>query len=551
MIDDLPDLDAAGLLARAFEAVRARRLAEVDDLEVLAQWAAVHASDPTQGPEGAVARRLGNVLVQVGGDGTPGVQDFCLGEIALARGTGVMASRHALADVLDLQHRLPLTWRVCRRGECEVWVARRVARLSRHLGVEKVALVDSAMSRMIATESAGRVLEAAEAKVIEADPALHEERCEAERRSRFARLGRTDEFGLRMLIARLDAGDAAAVQATVGRVAEIIAPRHPGATPDELRALALAWLARPAELLTLLLEHTEPAPAPDPESDPESDPEHSPARALAFPADLLDALRELDLTPLAPKAVLHVHLHEAALHGTEGVARVEGFGPVTLTRLTELLARVDLKIQPVKDLSQRVRYTAYEHPDSLRDQVHLVTGGDYWPYATSTSRNVDLDHPTPYDTGTGTGMQRRTTNPAGPDRLPQLRPPRPTTPPLEDPRGLPLTPMRRRPLRLAHPPRTGLPRRPHRHPPHPPREGTDDPRSPLRRGHLPELEAHRPGQTPSSAAECRRLTITRGPRRGARLPPRQHPLRTAPRADPRVDSGARQSPARACRRRGR
>ena len=42
MNDDLPDLDASGLLAAASEAVRARRLAEVRDLEVLAQWAAIH-----------------------------------------------------------------------------------------------------------------------------------------------------------------------------------------------------------------------------------------------------------------------------------------------------------------------------------------------------------------------------------------------------------------------------------------------------------------------------------------------------------------------------
>ena len=406
MIDDLHDLDAAGLLARASEAVQARRQAEVHDLEVLAQWAAVHSSDPTSGPDGAAARRLGNVLVQVGGDGTPGVQDFCLGEIALARGTGVMASRNALADVLDLQHRLPLTWAVCRRGDCELWVARRVAKLSRHLDADKVGLVDSALSRMIATEAAGRVLEVAEAKIIEADPALHDEKVEAERRARFARLGRTDEYGLRMLIARLDAGDAVAVEATLCRVAEIIAPRHPEAIPDELRALAFAWLARPAELFALLLEHTTPDAEPDPELDldldlVDADPAPAPmSRALAFPADLLDALRDVNLTPLAPKGMLHVHLHEAALHGTtDGVARVEGFGPVTLTRLTELLARVDLKIQPVKDLSSRVRYTAYEHPESLRDQVHLVTGGDYWPYATSTSRNVDLDHPTAYDHG--------------------------------------------------------------------------------------------------------------------------------------------------------
>ncbi len=403
------DLDADAILAAATEAERAARLAGVRKLEVLSAWAALHSSDPTKGPDGRVARRVGNVLRQVGGDGTPGVQDFCLGEIALARGAGVTATRNLLADVLDLEHRLPLTWAVTRRGECEPWVARRVARMSRHLARDRVGLVDRAVSRMIASEGIGRVLEVAEAKVIEADTELHDERREAERRRRYVGLGRTDEYGLRTLIARLEAGDAAAVDAVVHRVAEIIAPRHPEAHPDELRAIAFGWLARPAELFALLLEHTDPEDTSDaesasdvePASEPDADeaPAGSMARPLAFPADLLDALRDLDLRPLRPKAVLHIHLHEAALQSGDGVARVEGLGPITLGMLAELLRRHDVKVQPVKDLSGRVRYTAYEHPESLRDQVHLITGGDYWPYAGSTSRNVDMDHPTAYDHG--------------------------------------------------------------------------------------------------------------------------------------------------------
>ncbi len=403
---DLADLDADGVLAAATESERESRLAEVRRLEVLSAWAALHSSDPTDGPDGRAARRMGNVLRQVGGDGTPGVQDFCLGEIALARGAGVMATQHAMADVLDLEHRLPLTWAVCRRGECEVWVARRVARLSRHLSRDRVGLVDRAISRMIASEGAGRVLAVAEAKVIEADTELHEERCEAERRRRYVGLGRTDEHGLRTLIARLEAGDAAAVDAIVHRVAEIIAPRHPEAHPDELRAIAFGWLARPAELFALLLAHATPPPGTDADAGTDDDagtgaeaPAGAVTRALAFPADLLDALRDLDLSPLTPKAVLHVHLHEAALRAGDGVVRVEGLGPITLARLAELLRRHDVRVQPVKDLSDRVRHTAYEHPESLRDQVHLVTGGDYWPFAGSTSRAVDLDHPTPYDHG--------------------------------------------------------------------------------------------------------------------------------------------------------
>jgi hypothetical protein len=54
-------------------------------------------------------------------------------------------------------------------------------------------------------------------------------------------------------------------------------------------------------------------------------------------------------------------------------------------------------VKPVIDLADAVRTTAYEHPEAIKERVHLITGGDYWPYATSTSRNVDYDHPTPYD----------------------------------------------------------------------------------------------------------------------------------------------------------
>ncbi len=379
--DDLSDLDAAGLLAAASGAVRVRRAAEVRDLEVLVQWAVVHSGDPSH---------PGDSLVRLGGEGTPRVQEFCLGEIALARGTGVTATLNAAADTLDLVYRLPEIWGACLRGEVELQIARRVAKLSRHLPADKVGVVDRAVARIIGSESGGRVLAVAEAKIIEADPVLHEERVEAEKRRRYVSSSRTDEYGLRTVIARVEAGDAVWVEAIVARVAEIIAPRHPDATADELRAIAFGWLARPAELLALLLEHR----------DPQEQLEVSPSRATAFPADLLDALREVDLSPLAPKAVLYVHLHEAALtgagRGAGGIARVEGLGPCTLTGLQSLLARTSLVVKPVLDLADRVRTTAYEHPEPLKERVHLVTGGDYWPYATSTTRNVDYDHPTPY-----------------------------------------------------------------------------------------------------------------------------------------------------------
>ena len=196
--------------------------------------------------------------MQLGGEGTPGVRDFSLGEIALARGTGVTATSNATADTLDLIYRLPETWKLCLAGEAELSIARRVAKLSRHLPADRVKVVDRAVARVITSESGGRVLAVAEAKIIEADPALHEQRVEAERRRRYVSSSRTDEHGLRTIIARVEAGDAVWVEAIVARVAEILAPRHPDATADEVRSIAFGWLARPAELLVLLLEHRDP-----------------------------------------------------------------------------------------------------------------------------------------------------------------------------------------------------------------------------------------------------------------------------------------------------
>jgi len=383
---------AKAVLASAREAVRDRRFAEVRDLETLAAWADLHA-----GP----ATGRWDALVQLGGQGTPKVRDHCLGEIAIARGTGVVATTNAIADVLDLRRRLPLTWAVVRTGEAEVHIARRVAKLSRDLPLDCVGVVDSAVARVIAGEAGGRVLAVAEAKIIEADPALHEERAE-ERRRRYVTSLRTDKHGLRTVIARVTAGDAHWVTATLARVAEIITPRHPDAGADELRSIAFGWLARPAELLTLLLQHQQPALFDD---------DAEPSRATAVPEAVLDALAQIDLEPLRPKTVLYVHLCEAALHGTPAVGRVEGFGPATFTGVTELLAGCRVTVKPVIDLSDRVRTTAYEHPEALKERVHLTTGGDYWPYATSTSRRADFDHPTPFD-DTGPPGQTGTTTPA-------------------------------------------------------------------------------------------------------------------------------------------
>ena len=200
------------------------------------------------------------------------------------------------------------------------------------------------MARIIGHEAGGRVLAVAEAKIIEADPGLHEERVEAERRRRYVSSSRTDEFGLRTVIARVEAGDAVWVEATVGpgrrdhraRATPTPPPTSSGRSrsagwPGPRSCWRCCW--------STATRRTSSTRARD-----------DPSRATAFPADLLDALREVDLSPLAPKAVLYVHLHEAAVHGAGGVARVEGLGPMHADRRCSAAGPDRLTVKPVLDL---------------------------------------------------------------------------------------------------------------------------------------------------------------------------------------------------------
>ncbi len=77
--------------------------------------------------------------------------------------------------------------------------------------------------------------------------------------------------------------------------------------------------------------------------------------------------------------------------------RVEGLGPHCLAQLRDLLGGAEVTVKPVIDLRDQVSVNAHEHPAWLAEPVRLTRVGDYFPYATSTARLSDLDHPTPYD----------------------------------------------------------------------------------------------------------------------------------------------------------
>lgn len=372
---------ATQVLVLAADALRARRLAEVEELRLAIRWATIQGH-----PRGDR-----DPMVTPGGDGTPEVREHAIPELAMARETHPATTRALIADGLDLVHRLPRTWAVVEAGGCEPWVARKVAVLSRALLEDQVRTVDRAVARAIAGHAPSTVLEIARAKVIEADPETHRAERERERHRRYVSLSRADELGYRHVIARVGAGDAAWIDAMVERVAEILsATMGHDHNHDELRSLAMGWLARPLDLLKLLLEHTDtttgevPAWASDHLAE-------TVARLTTMPARRLAQLRN--------RGRLFVHVTDEALRTGVGVARIEGVGPIDVRQLHEVLGHADVTVTPVLDLAHRRRVDAYEHPETVKDHVWVQTGGDCFPWTprSATRDGVDYDHAVPYD----------------------------------------------------------------------------------------------------------------------------------------------------------
>ena len=346
-------------------------------------------------------------MVTPGGDGTPSLREPAIPELAMARETHPATTRALIADGLDLVHRLPRTWAVVEAGSCEPWLARKVAALSRALLSEQVGRVDRAVAKAIAGHAPSTVLEIARAKVIEADPETHRAERERSRHERYVRLSRTDELGYRHVIARVTAGDGAWIDALVDRVADILAlTMGHDHNHDELRSLALGWLARSVDLLKLLLDHTQADAPLDADADADADPDaHEPDKPTWASDHLADTIERLcglssrKLAQLRSRGRLFVHITDEALRSRNGVARIEGVGPIDVHQLHEVLGHADVTVTPVLDLQMRRRVDAYEHPEVIKDHVWIQTGGDCFPYTprTATRDGVDYDHTVPYD----------------------------------------------------------------------------------------------------------------------------------------------------------
>jgi hypothetical protein len=377
------DLSGAELLDRVDALARAQRRTEVEILRAAYQHAVINdpdSIDPRQAkvPGGERPRRFG-------GDGMPLVAEFSPATLAARLGLSTYSGRELMADALDLAHRLPRLWERVQALEVKASYARLVARKTRDLTREQAAYVDE----RVAESADGRIPWSrfellVEAATKAADPVSAARAEEAEHARQFANPTHSDEHGMRGFYVRGPFAVIARLDAAVAFFATVLAHLGDTSSEDERRVKAILILANPVTAVDLLRSYQ---------------------RWLSNESGLAP---QVDYATLLPAVTVYVHLYGHA--DSDGIARVEGSGPLTETWIRDHLGQdATFTVRPILDIAGQAPVDAYEIPDRHRQAVHLMTPADCFPHSTNTSRSQQVDHTVPFRRGAaaeGTGQSR-------------------------------------------------------------------------------------------------------------------------------------------------
>jgi hypothetical protein len=375
--------------------------AEAEQALLVAHWCDLHGCDDEQDKARLRPTPGGERARQFGGDGTPAAWEFCCHELAVLLQVSSHSAAAYMRSVQNLRFRHPRLWEaVVDQRTVRFWQAREIATQCQtaDLTESQAKWVDEEITPYVTSLPWGRVLDLLAAKTIEADPAAAEARWDADRRALFVKAGRTNEHGLRTLIARANAGDITYLVAMVDRIAAILEQNGDTAPLGVRRSSALAILGCPAQALKLLLEaeaagnreddYARAGAPEDPDTDGRAD--------WDAHADLLALLRQAGSGRLAPQATVYVHLSLASLQGAgTGVARIEDEGAASLAQVTNLLRHSHVTIKPVIDLNDHLAVDCYES-ESVAERVRLRSPFEVSPFGTRSSRSCDRDHSRKY-----------------------------------------------------------------------------------------------------------------------------------------------------------
>ncbi|HSX69096.1 hypothetical protein [Nocardioides sp.] len=342
-------------------AAQHRRMVQHSDAQQLAaavRWASFHSTDARVGSAAPGDERA----MQLGGEGTPEVTEFCVAEFAAVIGKSTDSGRLYMGDALELAHRLPRIYARVIDDSLEVWRARQIAQNTRFLPPAGAAFIDGELAPVAHKVGIVTLRRLVEEALVRFDPEQAQIRAAAAAEARDVKVCRDDSnhAGIADIHATVDLADADDFEAAIARRAA-----HLGADGDDeplevRRAKALGAMAR---------------------------------------ADL-----GLDLTTGArtsgPSTEVKVHVNAADLAAGTGLARVERTGSfIHMHALRRWLSRPDMRVavRAVIDTTATTRVDQWEIPNRLRVQVIERDGHCVFPHCNRSAHSGDVDHLMPYD----------------------------------------------------------------------------------------------------------------------------------------------------------
>lgn len=356
-------LRSAGALEEVRQGVAMMRAAEIRMAKALVEMAEHYQMD-----ERRVVEHLADKTMPYAPSGCPEVSEFLALEVGAALGMSESAAGNLIASVLRLRYRHPRLWDAFCQGRIRRWEADRLADMCTDLSPMAVDWVDQRICAKVGAVSFTRLRHLVRGLVAQADPELSARQERARRQARYVGFG-FHEHGSASVWGQIAGSDAHALECTVEEMSQRMAELGDERSRDERRAAAFGMLADPNRA------------------------------ALWLSGEVLGK------PTVKRRAIVYVHLSESALTVPEdGIARIEGIGPLTTESLPEFLRGTHVSVRPVIDVPGITAVDSYEIPEPVREAVALRHQFDTFPFSSLRSRHMDQDHIQPWRHHRGPGQ---------------------------------------------------------------------------------------------------------------------------------------------------
>ena len=332
--------------------------------EVAELVAITHAADLYKIDQTAIFEGMER-LMAFGHEGTPLVGEFLALEIGALLGTSPDAAIGRISDALDLRHRLPAVWDAVIAGRVRVWQAMQVVHTTGQMSLEAVTRLDQKLAHALAIMGWSRVSKNLSTWIDAADLPAARQRTQAAYDRRALVVSGTRD-GHVNIWGQVDPADGIAFDQAIREIAAhhlVPDPDFNGDDFDRRRAAAVGVLAR-----------------------------------MAFGQDTLPT----------HTLVVHINSDDSLIRPADGVAEVEGWGPILSEQLPTFLANSKVIVRPVVHPDQLAPEDQHDPSDRLRFWVTQRNPVDVFPYGVRPARSCDLDHTRPYDPGGGPGQTDQT-----------------------------------------------------------------------------------------------------------------------------------------------